>query len=400
MAPFPRLQKYDGPAILSYGFRPFFFVGAIAALLGIVAWIPQYFGEIEIVNTWAPPVWHAHEMLFGFIPAVVTGFLLTAIPNWTGRLPLQGRPLLVLLLAWLAGRVAVACTPIGWLTAMAIDCAYLFLLGLVIAREIVAGRNWRNLRVFALIGFLLVANVAFHLEARFTGAAHYSERFGISTIVMLVVLIGGRIVPSFTRNWLVRKNPGRMPATAGRLDEVFSIAAAVGALFWTVAPDAPFAAVVLLLAATAQFARLAGWVGWRAWRDPLVLVLHGAYLFIPIGFVLHACAILHPAIVPPSAGLHAWTIGAASGMILAVMTRATLGHTGRALEASPATIALYVAIALSAFARIAAALAPHYSYTLLYLSAGGWIVAFAGFASLYGPYLFTRRRSPPPQSRG
>lgn len=283
------------------------------------------------------------------------------------------------------------------MTTITIDSAYLLLLGLVIAREIVAGRNWRNLRVLALVGLMFCANVAFHIEARFTGAAHYSERFGIAAIVMLVVLIGGRIVPSFTRNWLAKENPGRMPAAAGRLDELYSVVAAIGALCWIVAPAAVFSAVLLLLAAAVQIVRLAGWVGWRAWRDPLVLVLHGAYLFIPIGFVLHACAILHPDIMAPGAGIHAWTIGAVSGMILAVMTRATLGHTGRALRASTATIVVYLSIALSALARIEGALDPLHSFTLLNLSAAGWVVAFAGFALIYGPYLFTRRHAPLPR---
>ena len=115
MAPIPRLKAYEGPALLSYGFRPFFLFGALFAALAIALWLPQFFGELTLPNIFAPPVWHAHEMLFGFVPAVVTGFLLTAIPNWTGRLPLQGNPLLALLLAWLAGRIAVAASGlIGW----------------------------------------------------------------------------------------------------------------------------------------------------------------------------------------------------------------------------------------------------------------------------------------------
>ena len=396
MAPIQRLKAYGGPTILSYGFRPFFLAGAIVAALGIAAWLPQYLGEAVIPNILPPLAWHAHEMLFGFVPAVVTGFLLTAIPNWTGRLPLQGAPLLLLLLAWFAGRLAIGFSAmIGWAPTMLIDCAYLLLLGLVIAREIIAGKNWRNLKILALVGLMFAANVAFHLEAHFAGAAQYSARAGIAAIIMLVILIGGRVVPSFTRNWLVKENPGRLPAPADGFDNFLVAAAAVAAISWIIAPASALSAAMFLVAAVAQTVRLSRWAGWRAWRDPLVLVLHGAYLFIPVGFVLHACAVFHPDLAPPSAGIHAWAIGGASGMILAVMTRATLGHTGRALKASRWTVVIYLAIAASAVARIAASLDPQRSIELLHLAATGWVVAFGGFAAVYGPYLAKPRRNTP-----
>jgi len=392
MAPIPRLKAYDGPAILSYGFRPFFLCGSLFAALAIAAWLPQFLGELSLPNVFAPPVWHAHEMLFGFVPAIVTGFLLTAIPNWTGRLPLQGAPLLALLLVWLAGRIAVAASgPIGWAPTMAVDCAYLLLLGLVIAREILAGKNWRNLKVLAIIALLFAANVAFHLEAHAIGSATYAERGAISAIIALVMLIGGRVTPSFTRNWLVRENPGRLPAAADRLDASFVLLSVAALVAWVLAPEGVAAGSMMFAAAAAQTIRLSRWVGWRAGRDPLVLVLHAAYLFIPIGFALHACAVFRPELAPPSAGVHAWTIGAIGGMILAVMTRATLGHTGRALKASRLTVLIYVAVVVAAFARIAAALDSQRSIALLHLAAAAWIVAFAGFAAIYGPYLARRR---------
>lgn len=396
MAPIPRLKTYEGPAILSYGFRPFFFCGALFAAIAIALWLPQFFGELSLPNVFAPPIWHAHEMLFGFAPAIVTGFLLTAIPNWTGRLPLQGAPLLALLLAWLGGRIAVAASPaIGWVPTMVLDCAYPVILGVVIAREIVAGKNWRNLKVLAIIALLFAADVAFHIEAHVTGAASYSERGAIAAIIALVMLIGGRVTPSFTRNWLVRENPGRLPASADRLDAAVVVVSVAALAAWIAAPHAATTAAIMLVAAAAQTIRLARWAGWRARRDPLVLVLHVAYLFIPIGFTLHACAVFHPELAPPSAGIHAWTIGAVGGMILAIMTRATLGHTGRALKASRVTVFIYVAIAVSAFARVAAALDPRRSSELLHLAAAGWIVAFAGFVAIYGPDLARPRRKTP-----
>src|SRR5262245_50061948 len=195
MAPIPRLKPYAGPALFSYGFRPFFLFGAIYAGLAILIWMPVFAGELALNTAFAPRDWHVHEMLYGYVPAVVTGFLLTAIPNWTGRLPLQGTPLIVLVLAWLAGRIAVTCpATIGWLPAMLIDGGFLLLMAGAAAREIMAGSNWGNLKVVALIGLLAAGNIAFHLEAHFAGVADYSTRTGIAAVIMLITLIGGRIV--------------------------------------------------------------------------------------------------------------------------------------------------------------------------------------------------------------
>ena len=164
----PRLKSYSGPIILSYGFRPFFLLGAIYAGLAVLAWLPIFHGDLELRTVFGAIDWHVHEMLYGYLPAVVTGFLLTAIPNWTGRLPIQGRPLLVLVLLWLAGRVAVTISAdIGWLMAALVDNAFLALLIAAIVREIVAGKNYGNLKVAGLVTLLLVGNVAFHLESSF-----------------------------------------------------------------------------------------------------------------------------------------------------------------------------------------------------------------------------------------
>ena len=148
MAPIPRLRPYRGPAILSYGFRPFFLLGSLYAGLAILAWLPILYGELSVASAFAPRDWHVHEMLFGYVAAVVTGFLLTAIPNWTGRLPIQGMSLLLLVATWLAGRIAVTLSAwTGWMAAAAIDVAFLVLLAGAASREIVAGRNWRNFKI-------------------------------------------------------------------------------------------------------------------------------------------------------------------------------------------------------------------------------------------------------------
>jgi len=391
MSPIPRLRAYAGPALLSYGFRPFFLMAAFYAGAAILVWLPMFYGELSTASLFAPRDWHVHEMLYGYVAAVITGFLLTAIPNWTGRLPIQGAPLLVLMAVWLAGRVAVSLsTSIGWMAAAAIDCAFLVLVTAAAAREVMAGRNWRNLKVIAIVAVLAAANLGFHLEAHFRGVADYSLRAGIGAIVILITLVGGRIVPSFTHNWLARAKPGRLPAPLGRFD-VATIAASVGAVaLWIAIPSGVATAIALALAGVLQAARLARWAGDRAFAEPLVLILHIAYAFIAAGFLLTAAAAVFW--VGESAGVHAWAVGAVGTMTLAVMTRASLGHTGHALTASALTRALYLAVVIAALARVAAALEPQWSMPLLHVAAFAWAVAFLGFAVGYGPMLCRARQ--------
>jgi uncharacterized protein involved in response to NO len=389
--PVPRLRRYQGPAVLSYGFRPFFLLGAAYAGLAILAWLPMFLGELTLRTAFVPRDWHVHEMLYGYLPAVITGFLFTAIPNWTGRLPIQGAPLLALVVVWVLGRFAVTCSAqIGWFAAMLIDISFLTLIAAAAGREIFAGRNWRNLKVVALIALLIVGNIAFHLEAHFAGAADYGIRAGIAVVVLLILLIGGRIVPSFTRNWLVRENPGRLPSPFARFDMAIVILSAAALLVWVVRQDGLLVGILLTLMGVLHIIRLGRWAGDRTSRERLVLILHIGYAFIPAGFLLAAAAALD--FVPPSAGIHAWMAGAAGVMTLAVMTRASLGHTGQQLVASPTTQGIYVAIVIAALARICAVIVPAWSGPLLHMAAFAWAAAFLGFAVCFGPALMSEKR--------
>jgi uncharacterized protein involved in response to NO len=386
----PRLKAHQGPALLSYGFRPFFFFGACHAALAVALWLPMFEGEISLATLFAPRDWHAHEMLFGYVAAVVTGFLLTAIPNWTGRLPLQGTPLLSLILIWFAGRFSVAWSAhLGWLLSASIDCAFLVLVVAAAGREIIVGQNWRNLKVLIPVSVLGLANIGFHAEAYIRGVAEFSIRAAIAALVILIMLIGGRIVPSFTRNWLSRENPGRLPAPFGRFDAASIAFSAVALCLWVVTPEVVWTAIALLAAAVLQFVRLARWAGDRTARERLVLILHVAYAFVPLGFALAGFAAFGS--VLPSAGLHAWMVGAAGTMTLAVMTRASLGHTGRELVARAGTQAIYASVVIAACARIAGALFPSWTFVLLHIAALAWVAAFGGFALLYGPVLFREK---------
>jgi uncharacterized protein involved in response to NO len=396
VAPIPRLRDYTGPALLSFGFRPFFLFGSVYAGLAILAWLPMFSGELQVATHFVPRDWHIHEMLYGYLPAVVTGFLLTAIPNWTGRLPLQGRPLLALVCVWALGRVTVTASAwIGWLPAALIDLSFLALVAAAAAREIISGRNWRNLKVLIVLGLLLAGNAIFHVEAHVQGSADYGVRIGIAATIMLVMLIGGRIVPSFTRNWLARANPGRLPAPFGRFDTVALVCAAIAFLAWIAAPDGPATGAALIASGVLQAARLARWAGDRTWRDRLVLILHVAYAFVPLGFVLVGLAAF--GLLPAAAGIHAWTGGAIGAMTLAVMSRASLGHTGRPLHASAVLQVVYALVVASALARICAAVHPAWTLGLLAVSGVAWATAFLGFASAYWGVL-TRPRLAKPQA--
>ncbi len=394
-------QGSEWPALLSYGFRPFFLAGAFYAGLIVLAWLPIFIGTIETSSTFTPVDWHVHETMFGFVAAIITGFLLTAIPNWTGRLPVRGAPLLALALLWLAGRVAVFFSAeTGWIAAAIIDCAFLAAVAASAAKEIVAGRNWRNLMVLAPVTVFLLANVLFHIEAGIAGSSDYARRLAIGAAVMLIAIIGGRIIPSFTRNWMVRENPGRLPVPFNGFDRIALLACAIALLFWTVAPEGMASGILLCVAAALHLVRLARWAGDRTLRDPLVLILHAGYLFVPAGLLLAGASALDPAIVPAAAALHAFGVGAIGTMTLAVMTRATLGHTGRDLKADLATRLIYVAIVLAALTRIVAAFMPD-EISLLHLSAGLWALAFFGFCLRYGgmllqPKLKPRQPSQPP----
>lgn len=381
---------YGGPAILSYGFRPFFFFGALYAAVSIAVWLPLFSGHITFNTAFNPRDWHVHEMLFGYVAAVIAGFLMTAVPNWTGRLPLRGGPLALLFLTWIAGRLAVTASAwIGWVAAAGIDCLFLLLLIGAVAREIIAGRKWDSLKIVGAVGLFGLANAAFHLEAHFAGVADYSVRLGLAVVILLVSLIGGRIIPSFTRNWLARSNPGRLPVPFAKFDVLTLAASAIALLSWVALPASRLVGVLMILCGVLHLVRLGRWAGDRVVTDRLVLILHVAYLFVPIGFLLTGLSAFD--VIGPSAGIHAWAGGAIGAMTLAVMTRATLGHTGRPLKASVATQVIYGAVVSAAVLRICATLPVDHADGVLLAAGFAWVLAFAVFALAYFRPLWTRR---------
>jgi uncharacterized protein involved in response to NO len=386
-----QMRAWTGPAILTYGFRSFFFGAGVWAAMAMVLWVPMLSGHLTLPTAFAPVSWHAHEFLFGYLGAVIAGFLLTAVPNWTGRLPIVGWPLGGLFALWLIGRAAVAVSqhlpPLG--VALA-DLALPLALAAVIGREIVAGKNWRNLIVLAMLGVLTFGNAVFHWEAARGGyaAGGTGLRIGLGAVIMMIAVIGGRIVPSFTRNWLAKRAPGRLPVPPmQRFDKAALLVLLLGLLAWVALPDHAMTAILLLLAGGLHLVRLARWAGDRTLAEPLVAVLHLAYSFLPLGAAAIAAEILMPGSLGMAAAQHLWMGGAAGLMTLAVMTRATLGHTGQTLTAGPGTVVLYAALVGAVLARVGAGILPDQAHLLHMVAGTGWIVAFGGFAVLYGPLL-------------
>lgn len=387
----PRGIATSGPALLSYGFRPFFLAAGVYAVIAMSVWIGALAFGWPVGGGYGGPAWHGHELLFGYTAAALAGFMLTAIPNWTGRLPVSGRPLLLLVLLWLAGRLAMAVPDaLGMPMTAVLDAAFLPALAAIAAREIITGRNWKNLKILLALCALSLANIGFHLVALFDGDLSLWLRVAVAVFVILVTLVGGRVVPSFTRNWLSRQGGQRLPHPFGRLDVVAMVAAGLALALWSVLPERPETAALAFVAAAAQMLRLLGWRGYLAVAEPLVAVLHVAYLFVPLGLLAVGLAAL--GWISLASALHVLTAGSIAGMTLAIMTRATLGHTGRKLVASPRTVIAYSALFIAAIVRPIADLAPDLYLSLLGIAGVAWIVAFALFVVEYGPMLVRPRQ--------
>lgn len=387
-----RARMAAAPPLLRGGFRPFFLGGALWSVAALLIWLGSLAGILDLPSAVDGLSWHRHEMLFGFVGAVVAGFLLTAIPNWTGRLPIAGLPLALLVTLWFGGRVAFLFSGVtGHAFAAVVDVGFLLAMAALCAQEVIAAGN-RNLPIVGAVLLLACANALDHAAmAGVIDDSMIGMRFGIAVVTLLIALIGGRIVPSFTRNWLMKRGEReRLPTQPGRFDRLAIGATAFALLAWVVLAADPLTGGLLALAGLLQLARLARWHGHRAVRDPLVLILHVGYAWVPAGLLLLAASILSPAI-PMSAAVHALTAGAMATMILAVMTRASLGHTGRELRSDGATSGIFALITLAALARVAAPFDAE-RYTEL-MRAGGllWVAAFLLFLLRYSPILLRPR---------
>ncbi len=396
---FDRLPVYGEPAttadrpwpIAAKGFRPFFLLSAVFAILILPSWLLMLDGRLRAGSYLDPMHWHAHEMIFGFAVAVIAGFLLTAVGNWTKRETVVGFPLLALAALWVVARVMLTGPQVlpGWLIAVT-DLAFLPALMIVIARPLIATRNTKNLVMLGILAALFVANLLVHLDVLgvLPGWRRRGCLLGLEVVVLVILVMAGRTFPMFTRN----ATGVASIATTPWLDRL-SVGAMAGLIVLDlVMPDHAITAGWAAGAGVLALARTWHWGARHAWRTPLLWILHVGYFWIPIGLVLRALAVF-TSLVPPQVAMHAVTVGAIGSLTLGMMARVSLGHSGRGLVPSRLVVVAFVLITLAAAVRVFGPLiAGMTSYRpTLFLAGSLWTAAFLLFLLTYVPILIAPR---------
>ena len=377
--------------IFSYGFRPLFLLAGLHALISIPLWTLYWSGHLGIELQRAGPYFHGHEMISGFVAAAMAGFLLTAVANWTQRPPVAGWPLALLCGLWLAGRLAFNHP---WAAAAA-DLAFWSLLTLLVARELIQAGNRRNYKLLLVLALFLLSDAFYHIAELGGNPAQLQPVvwFQLLLTIILINLIGGRIIPAFTGNWLRNRalqqqnTTPTLPPAFNRLDlcATFALLAFIVILLTPDAPErlqAGLAAVACLL----QFLRLSRWKALHTRAEPLIWMMHLAYLWIPLGLGLWALALI--GLIPVSAALHALAGGTVAGMIMAVSSRATLGHSGQELHSSPLLTTAVLLLSLATIFRVVGSISGDMIW--LQLSALSWTVAFSAWLWCFVPILLGR----------
>jgi uncharacterized protein involved in response to NO len=390
----PVYRGNDGPVFFAAGFRPFFLMAGLQPALMLPLWLVVWVGGIDLRLPMTPSLWHAHEMIYGFAAAAIGGFLLTAVPNWTNSHHVSGRPLMLLFAAWVGGRVAFILS--GFLPPLLVavlDLAYLPLLGFLVAGPLIAAGKWRNISFLFILGLLWLVNGLIHAQILFgLGNGLAAIWLAIGLVLVMIVVVGGRIVPSFTQNWLRMQGQSVTVEPLAWIEKGGAVAVVVaGIALAALAPTSAAAGIVLLAAAVINGIRLARWYGLRTLPSPILWVLHLGYLWLVLGLALLGLSSFVPDL-PPSAAVHALTAGCIGTMVLGVMSRAALGHSGRSLSVAKATIAAYWLLSLGTALRV---VAPLFGTAQLGLThAGGtlWCLAWVLFVVVYVPIL-TRPRA-------
>lgn len=377
-------------ALGAKGFRPFFLAAAGFAALILPVWLLTLSGAIAPSRYMDAVTWHAHEMIFGFTVAVIAGFLLTAVANWTGKETIVGRPLLAVCGLWIAGRVAMAFAgelPRG--VPALVDLAFLPLLAAAIARPLAATRNRRNFVMVAILAALWLANLAVHLDALdvLPDVRRRATLFALDVVVLLVVVISGRVIPMFTKNATLATTVRSLPG----LDKAAIVAMAATALVGVASNDPRVGGVAAAITAVLVAARAITWGAERTAKHPLLWILHAGHAWIVVGLLLRAAAVL-TTMVPMSAANHALTVGAIGALTLGMMTRVSLGHTGRLLASTTAMTLSFAFLSLAALVRVFVPILDMTSYRpSLFVSGGLWTAAFVVFAVVCAPILTAPR---------
>ena len=381
----------DKLPLLALGFRPFYLFAAVFAIVAVTAWLLSYSGGVLPGNYLQGMSWHSHEMIFGFAPAVIAGFLLTAVRNWTGQPTPTGAPLAGLVILWLLARVLMLTGPAN--VAALIDILFLPTLGVAVAIPILRSRNARNYKVLAVLTVLTLANAGYHLAS--LGLlplefARASVTAALDAMAILIAIVGGRVIPAFIGNAVEGASPRHVSGV-----ELVSVGALVVILVagvvkpWIAVPHIAWL-FIFVVAAVGQGVRLLLWQPLRARGNPLLWMLPVAYAWLPISLALRALEL--QSIVPSGAAIHAFTIGAITSLMMAMMMRSALGHSGRPLVAGPAEVGAFVLLQLSAIVRVlATSIAPGAYREAMIVSGILWTLAFVVFLWRYWPVL-TRPR--------
>lgn len=375
----------------SGAFRPLFLFAGILAIVSVVWWVAGLAHGLPTPSLGTAAFWHAHEMIFGFGGAAIGGFLLTAIANWTARPPISGPVLMALTVTWLVGRFAIgmsAALPVALVIAGSV-AYFVFLIGLGL-RELLAARNYKNMRVLAVIGVIALFDVLFIAACLDVTAldAVMLYQTAILTIILLISLIGGRVIPAFTRNWMQREQiAAPLPAQFGRYDMFCLASVALCIVAGIIAPDSPVFGYGLLVASALHTGRLIRWRGIYSWCEPIVAMLHLGYFWVPVGLGLLGVSMIWPDVISSRDALHGLTSGAMACMIIAIAGRAALGHTGRELRASFLLNTAFGLVWLSTAFRIAAGQADALYVPVLAVATLMWLGGWLAFLIGYGPVL-------------
>lgn len=377
--------------LFALGFRPFYLLAGVSAVGAIGLWLAIYAGAVNVAGYLSGMAWHRHEMIFGFACAVIAGFLLTAVRNWTGRPTPHGAALAALVALWLLGRILILTGPA--VPAAIVDVAFLPVLAVAIALPIVRSANTRNMKLLVVLAGLTAANAVYHFAA--SGVLpglmmSAATTAALDIIAILIAIMGGRVIPAFTKSAIRGANPRTLfPVEAAAIGTLLLIfIAGIGEIWW---PLPPTAWVILLAAAAlAHAVRLLLWQPLCTRPQPLLWMLPLAYVWLPVSLGLRA--IDAAGLIPPTAAVHAFTLGAMSALMLAMMMRSALGHTGRPLAAGIIEITAFVLIQFATIVRVVAVIAAPANYTTLVTVSGvTWAFAFALFVVRYGPWLCQRR---------
>ena len=375
-------------AILALGFRPFFLLAGLSAVALIALWMFVWIGRLPATGAYYGTVgWHSHEMLFGYAAAVIAGFLLTAVRNWTGIDTPSGVPLAALALLWLAGRVGALLPLPGWAIA-AVDLAFLPAVAIALYPALLRGKNRVNRLFLPLLGAMAIANALVHAQALglTSDTAGRGTLAMLDLVLLLVLVVSGRVIAFFTERGVA----GSTPRNREWLEQVGFAAAIALAVADAAGAPPPVVGTLCAVLAVQTTVRVAGWHDRRVWRNPILWVLHAAVLWLALGFAMRAAASF--GLVAPNVALHALTVGAIGVLTLGMMSRVTLGHTGRDMRAPRTMTVAFVLLNLAALARgIAPALWPERYLMLVHSAAGLWILAFLLFLVAHAAMLWQPR---------